>query len=418
MAVALTLTGCGHVDVHAANIRGVAYVRVDEVIKHHPLYAQLEQLNDAIAAINLEASLPHAPLTPAQIAEQTKALNVQLQQAQDRANQLLGKKQQEYAQKERDADIAALQAAHIDPAAAGIGAQMQATSQQQAQAAAIAAQQGYNQYQQSVITQDNAAASAIAQQLDKQADQAYRARSEQYQQDETDLAQRLAQTDASQRLALKMKLNNLAMDADARKTVSDQLAALDKKEGDQINAMREEHVRELQQYRTQLGASTSNAIQTQLANIRSSTTAKLSARRDEVGEQLRGLGSAPVPSVSIPPDVKKQLAAIHHRFASEFQTDITAVQDQYNQTKSDLDAQFAALHGQTGVAIGAAAVQLAALQKRHDDLQAQMQAQIQREAQRLAKEMGFTVVFDNVQAAPGGYDLTNDVLHDIESLHE
>ena len=418
LAAALTVTGCAHVDPHAANIRGVAYVRVDDVIKHHPLYSQLDQLNNAISAIDLEAALPHAPLTPAQIAQQTQELDNELAAAQKRANAAMAAKQQEYEQKERDADIAVAKAAGIDPSAAGIGQQMNEASAQQAAQAVAAAQSNYNQYQQSVVSQDQAAASSIAQQLGTQADQKYRALAEQYQQSESDLSLKLSQQDSTQRLALQTKLNTLALDPDARKTVTDQLDALNKKEADQVAALHEQHVTSLSAYRAQLAKQTQSAIASQVATIRSQTTAKLTARRNEVGAQVRGLGAPPVPSQSIPPDLQKKLAAIHQQMAGEFQNDVKSVIQSYNDTRADLDREFAALHGQNVGAVGAAGKQLADLQHRHDDLQSQMQAQIQREAQRLAKDMGFTVVFDNVQAAPGGYDMTNDVIHDIEGLHE
>ena len=54
IAAAAMLGGCSRVDVHSDKVRGVAYVRIDEVIKHHPLYPQVQQLEDAEAAINLE----------------------------------------------------------------------------------------------------------------------------------------------------------------------------------------------------------------------------------------------------------------------------------------------------------------------------------------------------------------------------
>ena len=44
--------------------------------------------------------------------------------------------------------------------------------------------------------------------------------------------------------------------------------------------------------------------------------------------------------------------------------------------------------------------------------------EIQREAQRIGSQLGFKVVFSNVMAANGGYDMTNDLIHDVESLHE
>jgi Skp family chaperone for outer membrane proteins len=399
-------------------VRGVAYARVDEVIKHHPLFGQLQQLNDAIAAINLEATLPHAPLTPAQIAAQTQELNKELKAAQDRANAAINAKQQEYAKEERDADVAALKAAGIDPAAAGIGQVMNADSQQQAVAAAQAAQQGFQQYQQSVVSQDQAAMQSIVSQLNKQADDKFRARAEQYQQQENDLSLQLAQQDAPQRLAIKTKMNNLAMDPDSRKAAESEMEALDKKENDQVAALHAQHVAALSDYKKQLTAETSAQINAQLVSIRSQTSAKLSARGNEVRAQLQGIGGAPVPRVNIPANVQQQLGQIHQKYQGLFQADAQKVVSEYNATKSDLDAEFDSLHGANVGAVGAAAKQLRDLQQRHDALQAQILDQIQREAERLAKNMGFSIVLDNVQAAPGGYDLTNDLIHDVESLHE
>lgn len=417
-AAIAVLGGCSHVDVHSNAVRGVGYVRVDEVIKHHPLYPQLQQLNDAIAAIDLAASVPRAPLSPQEIAQQTTQLNKQLKAAQDRANAIIAQKQQQYAAQEREADIAALKAAGIDPRAAGLGAAMNAESQAQAAQAAQSAQADYQAYQQSVISQDNAAANAIAAQLNKEADEKFRARASQYQQKENDLSLRLAQADATERLALQTKINNLAMDAAQRKRVVDQLDALNKKETGQVLAMRSRHRADLARYQEQLRVQTQKAIQSQIAAIHAQTQAKLAARGSEIRSQLQGLGGPPVPSANIPPNVRAKLQQIHGEMAKKFQTDAQAAIAGYDATKSDLDAQFAALHGENVGATGAAATQLRDLQQRHDQLQAQIQAQIQTEADKLAKKMGFTVVLDKVTSAAGGYDLTNDLIRDVESLHE
>jgi len=415
---AAVLCGCSHVDVHSATVRGVAYVRVDDAIKAHPLYPQLAQLNDAIDAINFAAALPHAPLTPAQITEQTKALNAQLADAQNRANAIIASKQQSYEQQEHDADVAAVKAAGINPAAAGLGAQMNVTSQAQAAAAARAAQQGYMQYQSGVVAQDDAAMQAIARQLQQAANDKMRARAEEYQQNESDLSLRLAQQDAPNRMALETKLDTLALSADDRKSVNAQIAAIDKKESDQVGALRAADQAALMAYGKQLQAQTAEQIRAQQVAIRSETGAKLAERRDQVASQLRGLGAAPVATASLPPALRTRLAQIHQEYAAKFQADAQQAVEEYQATKSDLDAQFAALHGQGTSAVGAAATQLRALQKRRDELQAQIQAQIQREAVRLAKEMGFSIVFDNVAAAGGAYDLTNDLIKDLESQHE
>jgi hypothetical protein len=416
-AGAVVLSGCSRVDVHSNSVRGVAYVRVDDVLKHDPLYPQLQQLQNAVAAINLEATLPHVPLSPAQIAEQSKAIGAQLQAAQNRANAVIAAKQQQYGLQERAADATALKAAGIDPAAAGLGQQISATSQQQAQAAAQAAQQGYLSYQKSVVSQDQAALGAVAQQLSKQAEQKFNARQEEYAQNESDLSLRLAQQDSSTRIALNTKINTVALDAAQRKSIADQLSALDKKEADGVAALHAQDTRDLLAYRKQLGAQTQAAIQKQQATIQSQTSAKLNQRRDEVGHQLQSLG-APAPAVRIPPDLQRKLQQIHQQYTQKFQADAQQAVEEYNQTKDDLTRQYAALQGQDVGATGAAAAQQRDLQARYDKLQAQILTQIHNESLRLAKEMGFTTVLDNVVAAPGGYDLTNDLIHDIESQHE
>jgi hypothetical protein len=420
LALSLTIAvfGCSRVDVHSDKVRGVAYVRVDDVIKHHPLYPQLAQLNDAIDAINFEASMPHAPLTPAQIAQQTKDLNAQLQSAQNKVNAILASKQRMYLQEEHDADVAALKAAGVDPAAAGIGQVMNATSAQQAQQAAAAAQQGYLAYQKSVVTQDQTAMNSIAGQLQKAANDKLRARSEQYQQAESDLALKVAQQDSAQRVSLQTQLNTLALNSDQRKSVATQLHALDVNEANQLNALRSADAQALAAYQKQLGERTMTQIREQQATIQSQTAAKLKQRQVQVGAELRGLGAPPVPTVKLPPDLQKRLGQIHQQYAVKFQADAQQAIEEYQETKTDLDAQFAALHGQGVTATGAAAVKLRDLQKRQAQLQSQIQDQIQREATRLAKEMGFSLVLDNVDAANGGYDLTNDLIHDLESQHE
>jgi hypothetical protein len=415
---AAALSGCSRVDVHSDAVRGVAYVRVDDVIKHHPLYPELAQLNDAIDAINFEASMPHAPLTPAQIAQQSKDLNAQMQAAQNKANAILASKQQMYQQQEHDADVAALKAAGVDPNAAGLGQVMNATSAQQAQQAAAAAQQGYMEYQRGVIAQDQAAMNSIAQQLQKAANDKVRARAEEYQQAESDLSLKLTQEDSSQRVALQTQLNTLALSSDQRKSVGGQLAAIDKKEADQVNALRAVDAQALATYQKQIGAQTVAQIRQQQTALQSQTGAKLAQRRDQVGAQLRGLGAPPVATVKLPPDLLKRLAQIHQQYAVKFQADAQQAIEEFQATKTDLDAQFAALHGQGVTATGAAAIKLRDLQKRQAQLQSQIQDQIQREAARLAKQMGFSLVLDNVQAANGGYDLTNDLIHDLESQHE
>jgi Skp family chaperone for outer membrane proteins len=121
---------------------------------------------------------------------------------------------------------------------------------------------------------------------------------------------------------------------------------------------------------------------------------------------------------NLSPGVQAQLAKIHRQFVGAFQADAGKTIQEYQATKSDLDRQFAALHGADVGATGAAAKELNSLQKRRSDLYQQIVAQVERDASRIAKDRGFSIVFLNIQAAAGGYDLTNQVIKDVESQHE
>jgi hypothetical protein len=415
-AALLAIAGCAP-NVHSAGIRGAGYVRVAEVVKHHPLYPQLSRLDDAIAAINLQSAGPQVPLGASQIASQTQQLNRELRDAQVRANKILAQKQQDYVRREQQAVSAALSAAGIKGAGAQAAAQMSGASAQQAAQATNAANADLMAYQQNVIAQDNAASSSIQRQLQTQASQKYRAKAEQLQQNETDLSLRLTQQDATQRMAIRMRLSNLALDPAARKQAQSQLAAIDANEASQLNAQRSADAATLRAYREQLDRETGDAIRSQVGAIQQQTRAKLEERRNQVGSQLRSLGPPSLPT-NLPPDVAARIAAIHRQYVGQFQADAAKTIQEYNATKSDLDRQFAALHGADVGATGAAGKELDALQKRRAELYQQIVAQVERSAARIAKEQGFSIVFADIWSAAGGYDLTNEVIKDVESQHE
>lgn len=105
-------------------------------------------------------------------------------------------------------------------------------------------------------------------------------------------------------------------------------------------------------------------------------------------------------------------------FKTKFQADAQKTIADYETTKADLDARYAALHGAAGGISGAAAAQIYQLNQQRAKLYAQIVAQVRREAARVAAERGLKIVFVNVEAAPGGVDLTGAVKKDIESVHQ
>ncbi len=404
------------------NVRGIGYVRVDEVVKAHPLYGQLSQLQNAIDALSLKSLGPTAVThTQAQIVQQTRELNRELTQAQDRANAILRQKQQDYSQREQAAIRAALAAAGAGTNGAQSVAQMQQVSAQQAQQVSAQANADMQAYQRSVVGQDSAAVSQLRGQLAARADQAYRQRATQLQEHESQLSLERAQQDAAKRLDLRMKLNNLALSDAQRKQYRDGLAALDRQEADAAAAQRRSDAQTLQAYQRRLSDRTQSQLSAAAQQIHAQTRAKLTERRNEVSQQvasqLQGLTPQAVPS-GLPAATRDKLAQIDKQFKSQFAADAKKTVDQYRQTKADLDAQYAALHGADGAAVGAAGKELADLQHQRDDLYNKMVDQIKRDAGQVAAKRGLQVVFMSIEAAGGGIDLTGDVEKDIESLHQ
>ena len=160
---------------------------------------------------------------------------------------------------------------------------------------------------------------------------------------------------------------------------------------------------------------------TQSAKIHADTQAKLQTRRNEVSQavssQLQGLRPNAVPS-NLPAATRDRIAQIDRTFKAQFQADAQKTIAQYQATKTELDARYAELQGADASATGAANTQLGQLQRERDDLYNKMVEQIRRDAGTVAAKRGLQVVLVNIEAAPGGIDLTNDVERDIESLHE
>lgn len=419
----LGLAACAHQPQPSdSNVRGIGYVRIEDVIKVHPLYPQLSQLQDSIDALNLKAlGAAAVPRTAAQIAQETQELNRELKAAQDRANAILRQKQADYQRREQAAIRAALSAAGQGTNGNAPVTAMQNVTAQQAQQVTAQANADFLAYQKSVIAQDNAAVRKISQQLSQRADAAYRQKATQLQEKESQLSLELSQQDASKRLDLRMKLGNLALSDADRKQYRDQLAALDANESAVVGAQRKRDQQTLAAYQKQLRDQTSKDIAAQAAKIHSDTTAKLQSRRNEVSQQvssqLKGLQPAAIPP-NLPAATRDKLAQIDKQYKSQFQADAQKTIDQYQATKTDLDAQYAALQGADGAASGVANKQVSDLQKQRDDLYNKMVDQVKRDAGNVAAKRGLHVVFISVVAAPGGIDLTNDVEKDIESLHQ
>src|ERR1700761_6030171 len=92
------LAACAHGDSSAppaATSSGsgrVGYVRMDELVKKHPLYGQLAQYDQNIEALNLNALVPHTLVAGPELKRQEAQLDAQLRAAAQRTDALLQQK--------------------------------------------------------------------------------------------------------------------------------------------------------------------------------------------------------------------------------------------------------------------------------------------------------------------------------------
>jgi hypothetical protein len=429
----LALASCAHASTTAPaptpTPNGeVGYVRMDELVKKHPLYGQLAQYDTNIAALNLDALVPHALAAGPELKREEAALNAQLNAAAKRTNDLLNAKGREYQQRENAAIAAALAQAHAPngPSVGSVQGQMEATARGQVANVNAQAQSDLDAYRKQLEQQDMAQIGAAQRTLAARADRTYRAKAEELTAKEAALSLKLASDDSAERLSLRTKLTSLALDDADRDEANKELAALDQKEADALAAQRNTDAQTLATLQTQLRAQIATEMQTQVAPIRARSLARYRERvaelHNEFGPQggplIAGGPHAGPATANLPPDLRSRILKLHADYTAAFQHDARSTIADFNKTRTDLSRRYALLHGTDAAASASAQAEIVSLEKKRADLYAEMVAQIGREVKTVALQRGISVVVSDVAAPAGGIDLTDDAMKDIETLHE
>lgn len=411
----------------------IGYVRMDELVRKHPLYAQLAQYNQSIEAFDLRATAPSAVAQGPEIQARERDLQRQLNAAADRTKKLLDEKQKQYQSQEAAAINAALRSAGTGgPGAMQIAGSVNATAQQQTGGAATQAQRDLESYRVTLQKQGDAQIAAAQKALTDRASRTYRSEADRLQAGEAALSLRLANEDSAQRLALRTKLSSLALDDAAREDAQKQLAALDRKEADAVGAQRNRDQQTLTALQTQLRAQVQTDLRKQVDLIHQRTMTQLAQRQAALVKQMQvaSTGGAVVQRTvvngkpqqqvnsNLPPALRSRIEQLHNDYQKRFQNDAQTTIADFNKTREDLSRRYAQLHGVDAGATASAQSQIATLKKKRDDLYSQITAQIGREVRVIAQERGISVVLTDVVAPVGGVDLTSDAMKDIESLHE
>ncbi len=436
LAVA-ALAACGHAGsgsptAVASNGGGVGYVRMNELIEKHPLYAQLARYDRSIEAFDLTSTVPRAVAADPQLKAREAELEKQLGDAANRTKKLLDDKQKQYQQQEGQAIAAALRSAGTGPSAAQIAGTVAGTARSQQAAASSQAQHDLDAYRSTLQKQDDAQIRAAQQALAERADRSYRARAEELQSKESALSLKLANEDAGPRLALRTKLSSLALDDAARDDAQKQLAALDRKEADAVGAQRNQDQQALASLQGELKSQVDRDMQAQVDAIRKRSRTLMAQRQSALAAQVRsqGQGGALVQTTvvagkpqqqvnpNLPPALRSRIQQLHDDYQKRFQADAKTTIADFTKTRQDLSRRYAELHGVDAAGQAGAQAQILSLRKKRADLYDQITAQIDREVRLIAQQHGVSVVLSDVVAPVNGVDLTPDALKDIESLHE
>ncbi|MBD5655090.1 MAG: hypothetical protein IAI50_07895 [Candidatus Eremiobacteraeota bacterium] len=428
-----SFAGCAHQQSatsteSAAPIAGankVGYVRMDALVKVHPLYTQLARLDEDVEALQLKSVGTQIARSGADIRSDERALQKELEQAADRTKKALTDKQNEYAKREQAAIDAAL--GSVRGAGNASGTQIEngvaQRAGQQAQRASAAAQSNFNAYRSQVIDQDQQAARSLQRSLAERATRQYRARAEELQKKEADFALQQASEDAADRLSLHTKLSNLALDDSSRADVKKQLDVIEQKESDALGAMRNRDQATLAALQKQLHDDVRGELTAQVAALRKRTIAKINEREIDTRKQLTmQIGVPRTGVVAVPnglaPDMRAKLEALHKQYQTDFNKDASQTIAEFVKTKADLTQRFRKIADVDAGAQAGAGGQIDALRRQRGDLYSEMVAQIGREVKVIAQRRGINVVVSEVVAPAGGVDLTAEAQKDIESLHE
>ncbi len=396
---------------------------MEALVKVHPLYPQLAHLDEDVAALQLRSVGPQIARSGADISREEVRLQRELDVAAERTKRALGGKQQEYAKREQAAIAAALGAAGAANGGGSIAAGVDAQARLQGQNVAATAQANVETYRRQLVDQERTAAATLDRALGDRAAREYRARADEFARKESDYALSLASADAAERLSLRTKLSNLALDDATRADVTKGLAALDRKEADAVGAMRNRDQSTLVAFNQQLHARVRSELAQQIGGLQQRTVAKINVRERQARSQIIGqVGIPTTGSIAVPrgaePDMRQKLQALHARFQHDFDRDASQTVAQFQRTRADLTKRFHALAGADAADRSGADGQIDALQKQRGDLYGEMVAQINREVKVIAQKRGIEVVVSDVVAPAGGVDLTSEAQKDIESLHE
>ncbi|MBV8491009.1 MAG: hypothetical protein JO199_10825 [Candidatus Eremiobacteraeota bacterium] len=233
-------------------IAAVAMLFAISKIDVAPLQAALQQYDREIAALQATLQTPGTADASAQTQRAVAAIDASAAHASARARDFAQSQSRQLAIREDNAANAALAPHGADRALA--------------------------QFRDDLEAQDAATTSAFAAAMDLRERRALAEREQQLYENESTLAFDLARADGGRRLALRLKLDDLRLDRNARARLQAQLEALDRGESARVAAMHERDAGILAAYRAQLESRRASEVASMQSQMQTRFAASLGVR--------------------------------------------------------------------------------------------------------------------------------------------
>jgi hypothetical protein len=277
----------------------------------------------------------------------------------------------------------------------------------QAVAALFAAQRGPNgamsAYRDELTRETNANLRGYAIAIAQRTARAMAARQQQLYEKELTLAFDLARRDSGVRLVLRLKLQDLHLDAATRVQLQGRLAALTRRDSETLAAARANDAAILARYRATLQRDGELANAQMASELLSKADANLGLR---LGVLRAGSGAA---------DVVPNLASRLESFASSDHpgADTAAIETSLRSARNDLPRRFATLADADRRSRVETSSQIQNLKNRRGELYRLMILQILREARQLARERHLSDLVATSPRPSGSVDLTGAVAREM-----
>lgn len=347
----------------------VGYVDLRQILAAHPLHGVLDAYDREIAALQSTRRVAGLADPSGNAARAAVALQRDANAARQQVARIAERGQQDRAH-ERDAIAAAA-------------------------ASERAGDREINEYRTTLARATTANLRGYTDSIGERTARALDARRQQLREKELTVAFDLARRDGAKRLAFRLKLQDLHLDAARRAKLQAQLVTLDAHESAQIAAMRRADAATLDAYRHEVQREGDAATAQMASRLRSTAGANLGIRL-----QVLRAGSAAV----LPAGVAQRVRSFASTY--RFGSDASAINANLRDAQTDLGQTFARVSQADRRSASETSRQIETLKAGRATLYRSMIAQIRQDAERIARERGLRDVIVSTLRPQDSIDLT------------